>query len=229
MRHNITLLVIGIIMISYQNSYSQVQFETINQVEQCIKGKWEIQNSQNKSVWYIYFDKSQEVINGGRLFYKIDYGKNNEILNEFRGVWTPSDDVPKIKLKTFDNYYYWDIKLSNCNRFINNGVGIFIKTSNEDFVNREMLKLKLKNNIQQIISNYSCVTCHKLDGKNLGPSYTEIGKKYNKENIPYLINRIKNGGGNNVWGKLPKMSSPYVKQEEMKQLLEYIFELNKIN
>ena len=48
---------------------------------------------------------------------------------------------------------------------------------------------------------YACTACHNMDGKLVGPSFTEIGKKYAGK-TDYLVSKIK-AGGSGVWGEIP--------------------------
>ena len=55
-----------------------------------------------------------------------------------------------------------------------------------------------------LTQKYSCVACHGMDSKILGPSFRDIAKKYagQADGAGYLAGKIKNGGAG-VWGQIP--------------------------
>ncbi|MBS1502345.1 MAG: c-type cytochrome [Bacteroidetes bacterium] len=59
-----------------------------------------------------------------------------------------------------------------------------------------------------VIRSSNCLNCHNFNSKSLGPSFSEISKKYplNKITTDTLINRIKNGSSG-IWGFKEKMPS----------------------
>ncbi len=99
-------------------------------------------------------------------------------------------------------------------------------------------------------SNY-CSTCHKVEGKSVGPSWMEISKFYNGKmarstsgksvqdaigDVPveqFLIRKVSAGGHGN-WGNQPMLANDNVynkptelKQKQIKELVEYILSLAK--
>jgi hypothetical protein len=181
---------LNIIKENIYNKPVSEKIETISQVEECVKGKWDFSDTNFRSVWFIYFDKSQEKINGGRLFQKIDYGKNNEILNKFFGTWTPLDDVPKVKFKSFDNYYSWDVKLTNCERFVNNGTNIYTKSSDGKVITFFNTLGDFENRIELKSNNGDSLNLYRIDNYN-----GIILRIKNNEDIIYgNINFLKSDG-----------------------------------
>ena len=71
----------------------------------------------------------------------------------------------------------------------------------------------------------NCLACHAIDKKLVGPSYTEVSKKYkgNKDAEAMLIKKVINGGGG-VWGTIPMPPNP-VKEDESKVLVEWILSM----
>ena len=71
----------------------------------------------------------------------------------------------------------------------------------------------------------NCMACHAIDKKLVGPSYTEVSKKYkgNKDAEAMLIKKVINGGGG-VWGTIPMPPNP-VKEDESKVLVEWILSM----
>lgn len=99
-------------------------------------------------------------------------------------------------------------------------------------------------------SNY-CSTCHKVDGKSIGPSWMDISKFYNGKmerstsgktvqeavgGVPverFLIRKISAGGHGN-WGSQPMLANDNVynqpnelKQKQINELIDYILSLAK--
>ena len=52
-----------------------------------------------------------------------------------------------------------------------------------------------------LMQKNACVTCHAMDTKLLGPSFSAIAQKYPGK-VDYLTGKIK-GGGSGVWGSIP--------------------------
>jgi cytochrome c len=71
----------------------------------------------------------------------------------------------------------------------------------------------------------NCLACHAVATKLVGPSYTEVSKKYkgNKDAGATLIKKVINGGGG-VWGTIPMPPNP-VKEDEAKVLVDWILSL----
>jgi cytochrome c len=71
----------------------------------------------------------------------------------------------------------------------------------------------------------NCLACHAIDKKLVGPSYTEVAKKYkgNKDAEAMLVKKVINGGGG-VWGTIPMPPNP-VKEDEAKTLVSWILSL----
>lgn len=69
-----------------------------------------------------------------------------------------------------------------------------------------------------------CFTCHKVDEKNIGPSYREIATKYDSTNetIELLADKIRKGGSG-VWGTIPMTPHPQIAEEDAKTIVKYIF------
>ncbi len=79
-----------------------------------------------------------------------------------------------------------------------------------------------------LINKSDCVGCHHKINKLIGPSYTEIAKKYpnNEKNITLLAGKVIKGGSG-VWGKIPMTPHPKVTNNDAKLMVKYILALNK--
>lgn len=77
-----------------------------------------------------------------------------------------------------------------------------------------------------LISKSDCFACHKPDGKLVGPSYAEIGKKYpaTDANVALLAGKVLKGGSG-VWGQIPMAAHPNVTLVDAKKMVKYILSL----
>jgi cytochrome c len=79
-----------------------------------------------------------------------------------------------------------------------------------------------------LITKSDCIGCHHKVNKLIGPSYTDVAKKYpsNEKNIAYLADKIIKGGSG-VWGKIPMTPHPKISQNDAKLMAKYILSLKK--
>ena len=79
-----------------------------------------------------------------------------------------------------------------------------------------------------LVGKSDCLTCHKVDEKNIGPSYRDVAAKYenNDENIKMLAGKIIKGGSG-VWGAIPMTPHPTLSQEDAEALAKYVLLLKK--
>ena len=79
-----------------------------------------------------------------------------------------------------------------------------------------------------LVGKSDCLTCHKVDEKNIGPSYREVAAKYenNDENVKMLAGKIIKGGSG-VWGAIPMTPHPTLSQEDAEALAKYVLLLKK--
>lgn len=78
-----------------------------------------------------------------------------------------------------------------------------------------------------LISKSDCFACHKPEAKLVGPSYSEIGKKYaaTDANITKLSGKIIKGGSG-TWGQIPMAAHPAVTPIDAKKMVKYILSLS---
>ncbi|MBN8858395.1 MAG: ThuA domain-containing protein [Sphingobacteriales bacterium] len=71
-----------------------------------------------------------------------------------------------------------------------------------------------------------CKTCHKIDEKSIGPAFTEVAKRYQKDQkaTGYLTNKIIKGGGG-VWGETAMAAHPDLAESDAKQIVQWILTL----
>ncbi len=79
---------------------------------------------------------------------------------------------------------------------------------------------------ESLIAASDCKSCHTLDKKSVGPTYQDVAKKYkdNKDASALLINKILNGGSG-VWGEVAMPAHPGMKEEEVKEMVDWILSL----
>lgn len=81
----------------------------------------------------------------------------------------------------------------------------------------------------ELAKKSGCLACHSVDKKIVGPSWTDVGKKYKgdagaKAN---LIAKVKSGG-KGVWGAAPMPPySPRVSDENIEKLVTFVLSLGK--
>lgn len=81
---------------------------------------------------------------------------------------------------------------------------------------------------KELIAQNDCFTCHKFEEKLIGPSFSNVAKKYDLtiENINWVIKKIQTGGSGK-WGKLPMTPHSKLSQEDAEKIVHYIFSLKK--
>ncbi len=79
---------------------------------------------------------------------------------------------------------------------------------------------------KEMITKSDCLTCHKVDGKIIGPSYTDVANKYTATdaNIDLLASKIINGGSG-TWGEIPMAPHPTIGTDDAKEMVKYILSL----
>lgn len=81
-------------------------------------------------------------------------------------------------------------------------------------------------NGKTIMLSLDCKTCHKVDEKSIGPSFVDVGKRYQKDQkaMSYLTNKIIKGGGG-VWGETAMAAHPDLSEGDAKQIVQWILSL----
>jgi len=80
---------------------------------------------------------------------------------------------------------------------------------------------------KSLMLSLDCKSCHQVDQKSIGPSYTDVAKKYQKDPnaVSYLVGKIIKGGGG-VWGEVPMSAHPNLSEPDAKQIVTWIQSLN---
>lgn len=81
-------------------------------------------------------------------------------------------------------------------------------------------------NGRSIMLSLDCSSCHKTEGKSIGPSFSEVAKKYfkDKDAIPYLTDKIIKGGSG-VWGEVAMSAHPGLSEGDAKQIVQWVLSL----
>jgi cytochrome c len=76
---------------------------------------------------------------------------------------------------------------------------------------------------QDLATKKTCMACHAVDKKLVGPSYKEVATKYagQKDAVDKLSQKVLKGGSG-VWGPVPMPPNAQVTDAEAKQLIQWI-------
>lgn len=80
----------------------------------------------------------------------------------------------------------------------------------------------------ELIAKSDCLTCHKVEEKNIGPAYRDVANKYENTpgNVTMLAEKIVKGG-KGVWSEVPMTAHPQLSQADAEQMVKYILLLKK--
>ena len=80
---------------------------------------------------------------------------------------------------------------------------------------------------QALADASDCKTCHHPTNKIVGPSHTDVAKKYEftKANVTLLAGKIKNGGSG-VWGEIPMSPHADMSQGDAEKMAMYVLSLD---
>lgn len=77
-----------------------------------------------------------------------------------------------------------------------------------------------------VASKNQCMTCHKVEGKLIGPSYKDVAARYkgDAEALDKLSASVKKGS-QGVWGPMPMPSNHSMSEEDLKRVVSWILSL----
>lgn len=80
---------------------------------------------------------------------------------------------------------------------------------------------------QTLVDASDCKTCHHPTNKIVGPSHTDVAKKYEftKANVALLAGKIMKGGSG-VWGEIPMTAHPDLSQADAEKMAMYVLSLD---
>lgn len=78
-----------------------------------------------------------------------------------------------------------------------------------------------------LVKKSDCNTCHHVTNTIVGPSHTDVAKKYEftNENIEMLAERIINGGSG-VWGQVPMTPHLDLSKDDALKMARYVLSLD---
>ena len=80
---------------------------------------------------------------------------------------------------------------------------------------------------KNLMLSLDCKACHAINEKSIGPSYTQVAERYQKERgaMDHLTNKIIKGGSG-VWGEAAMPAHPSLSASDAKQIVQWIMSLN---
>ncbi|MFM8913713.1 MAG: c-type cytochrome [Flammeovirgaceae bacterium] len=80
---------------------------------------------------------------------------------------------------------------------------------------------------ESLVKASDCKTCHHINNKIIGPSHTDVAKKYEftKANVELLAGKIIKGGSG-VWGEVIMTAHPDITQADAEKMARYVLSLD---
>jgi len=80
---------------------------------------------------------------------------------------------------------------------------------------------------ESLVNASDCKTCHHKTNKIIGPSHTDVAKKYDftQASVTLLANKIISGG-QGVWGEIPMTPHPDIQQVDAEKMARYVLSLD---
>jgi cytochrome c len=81
---------------------------------------------------------------------------------------------------------------------------------------------------KKLIDGSDCSSCHDISKKSVGPTFTDVAKKYEKDAkaTDYIRDKIINGGAG-VWGEIAMAAHPSLPKKDAEEMAKYILSLAK--
>ncbi len=77
--------------------------------------------------------------------------------------------------------------------------------------------------VQDILSKNSCLACHAVDKKMVGPAYQDIAAKHeDDDDAAELLAKHIREGSSGVWGQVPMPPNPGISEEDTDTVVEWI-------
>lgn len=79
---------------------------------------------------------------------------------------------------------------------------------------------------EALAKKYSCMACHQVGKKVVGPAYKDVAKKYKgqADAVAKLSEKVKKGGSG-VWGPIPMPPNATVPDADVQKLVKWILGL----
>ena len=80
---------------------------------------------------------------------------------------------------------------------------------------------------ESLVKASDCKTCHHQTNKLIGPSHTDVAKKYEftQANVTYLADKIIKGG-TGVWGQVPMTAHADIPMADAEKMARYVLSLD---
>jgi len=80
---------------------------------------------------------------------------------------------------------------------------------------------------ESLVKASDCKTCHHLVNKIIGPSHTDVAKKYDftAANVELLASKIIKGGSG-IWGEIPMAAHADITQADAEKMARYVLSLD---
>jgi len=105
------------------------------------------------------------------------------------------------------------------------------KKATEEFVANETTEAKPAVDLiaqgDALVKASDCKTCHHATNKIIGPSHTDVAKKYEftEANVKMLAQKII-AGGQGVWGEIPMAAHADITTENAESMARYVLSLD---
>ena len=105
------------------------------------------------------------------------------------------------------------------------------KKTTEEFVANESTEAKPAVDLiaqgDALVKASDCKTCHHATNKIIGPSHTDVAKKYEftEANVKMLAQKII-AGGQGVWGEIPMAAHADISTENAESMARYVLSLD---
>ena len=79
---------------------------------------------------------------------------------------------------------------------------------------------------RRMIEAGTCLSCHQLEKKSIGPAYTAVAQRYHADTsaLTRLVKKIRRGGSG-VWGKVTMPAHPQLTEAQASEIVAYILSL----
>ncbi|HEY5406163.1 MAG TPA: PKD domain-containing protein, partial [Ginsengibacter sp.] len=83
---------------------------------------------------------------------------------------------------------------------------------------------------KNLMMSLDCKSCHKVDEKSIGPAFTLVSQRYQKDPkaMTYLAQKVIKGGSG-AWGEVAMAAHPNLKESDAKQIITWVLSLSNQN
>ncbi len=76
---------------------------------------------------------------------------------------------------------------------------------------------------QALATKNQCMTCHKIEGKQVGPAYKDVAAKYKGDpDAPDKLAAKVRTGGKGVWGQVPMPPNKKISDDDLRTVVNWI-------